>query len=111
MTIHFAAAVDCRHNALSRAQSRVLLGQPANDNPPDGSEKAVLKAALRHFAKYGLRAAAQAREEAEQAFFAGDRDVYRRWLAICRVLDRRMAAGLATRAVDGTGAKPSEFQG
>ena len=111
MTIHFAAAVDCRRNPLGRAQARVVLGQPANDNPADGSDKAVLHAALRHFSKYGLSAAAHARDAAEQAFFAGDREGYRRWLAVCRILDRRMAATLAHRSGSGTTAKPSEFQG
>jgi hypothetical protein len=111
MTIHFAAAVDCRRAALGLAQARVVLGHPANDNPVDATKKAVLHAALRHFAKHGLGAAAHARDAAEQAFFAGDRENYRRWLAVCRALDSRMAAGLTHQSGSNMAAKPSEFQG
>ena len=36
-----------------------------------------------------------ASRNAEQAFFAGDREGYARWLEICRLLDRRVAGSLA----------------
>jgi hypothetical protein len=60
----------------------------------------MLHAALRHFAEHGLGAARAARRQAEAAFFAGDRQTYDWWLAVCRTLDRRLAAQLV-RATDG----------
>ena len=39
----------------------------------------------------------QARENAERAFFEGDRPGYRWWLAICHTLDRRMADAVSAR--------------
>lgn len=54
----------------------------------------MLHAALRHFARHGLRAAREARREAERAFFAGDRERYDWWLVICRTLDARIARSL-----------------
>ena len=51
----------------------------------------MLRAALRHFADHGLGAARAAREQAEQAFFAGDRQSYDWWLGVTRALDRRLA--------------------
>jgi hypothetical protein len=59
------------------------VNTPANDQ--------VLRAALRHFAEHGLGAARAARIQAEQAFFAGDRQSYDWWLGITRTLDRRLA--------------------
>ena len=70
---------------------------PANDNMGTFGGEKLLGAALRHFARHGLGAAEMARAKAEDAFFAGDRDRYRHWLDICRLLDRRMAAALAFR--------------
>lgn len=63
-----------------------------------GSDDAILHAALRHFAAHGLGAAGAARAEAERALAAGNTPAYARWLEICRMLDRRMANGLARRA-------------
>ena len=57
----------------------------------------LLKAALRHFAEHGLSAADCARQNAERAFFDGEREDYQWWLAICGALDRRMAAAVAFR--------------
>jgi len=51
---------------------------------------------LRQFAKHGIGAAEHARQQAERAFFKGDRETYQWWLDICRALDRRLAAGLTT---------------
>ncbi|MBA4164172.1 MAG: hypothetical protein C0510_06015 [Erythrobacter sp.] len=62
----------------------------------------LLDAALRHFARHGIGAARAARAQAETAFFAGDRAGYDWWLAICRTLDRRLAA----RIDDELGRKP-----
>jgi hypothetical protein len=96
MSIRFAAArpIGCRPTACARV-ARVSLGA-ANDNglgQVAGSNR-LLKAALRHFAEHGLSVAEQARNNAEQAFFAGQTEEYRWWLAICSALDRRMAAAI-----------------
>ncbi len=55
----------------------------------------MLQDALRHFARYGLGAAREARNQAERAFFSGDRQGYERWHGICRTLDRRLAEQIA----------------
>lgn len=81
--------------------TRVLHGgatlRAANDNSHGFSNEVLLRAALKHFAEFGLSAADQARLNAERAFFAGDRTSYDWWLEICRALDRRMAAAIAAR--------------
>jgi hypothetical protein len=69
----------------------------ANDNVRSRGDDRMLRAALRHFAAHGLGAAEAARSNAETAFFAGDRNEYRWWLGICRMLDRRMAEAVAAR--------------
>ncbi len=69
----------------------------ANDNDIGISGDELLKAALRHFAQFGLSAAQQAKDNADQAFFANDRAAYHHWLAICRALDKRMASAIAYR--------------
>lgn len=103
MTIHFAAArpvVDPLAGVLLRQR---IAKHAANDNDhPLLSSDAMLRAALRHFAAHGLGAAENARQRAEQAFFADDRNAYLWWLGICRALDRRLAARL-TRRADGKG--------
>ena len=107
MSIHFAAAESLLRPRLSPTQARAALVRPANDNGGDAeASQAMLHAALRQFAQHGIGAAAHARNQAENAFFAGDRETYQWWLGVCRTLDRRMAAGLDDRSpVDG-GAKP-----
>ncbi len=103
MALRFApAAFPGRSLACSpvaKTMARALLGRAiervANDNgaPPAGqsANEQVLRAALRHFAQHGIGAAREARAQAEQAFFADDRQKYDWWLAITRVLDRRLA--------------------
>ncbi len=95
MTINFSAAANSNGLPLSRRPARIRIGQPANDNPMATQDREMLNAALRHFAEHGIAAARQARRQAEDAFFAGDREAYRWWLGICRTLDSRMAAKLA----------------
>jgi hypothetical protein len=90
MTIRFAAAYSGESTAILRA-STATARAAANDNAPGFPRDVLLRAALKHFAQYGLGAAQQAHSNAEAAFFAGDRDEYRHWLGICRALDRRMA--------------------
>jgi hypothetical protein len=98
MTIRFAAANRGSINAFVAPMfvTSVPLGA-ANDNVQGTSNDKLLKAALRHFAEHGLCAAEHARENAESAFFAGDRPGYRWWLAICHTLDRRMADAVSAR--------------
>lgn len=95
MPLNFAAA---RSDACSPLY-RVLLcrehNAAANDNAVTAIDDRVMRAALRHFAEYGLGAARVARGRAEEAFFAGDRAQYDWWLSLCRALDRRLAAQAA----------------
>ena len=100
MTVHFAAARIPSRSPIARALVRRPLSAPANDNRDpvtQAAEDKLLHAALRHFAAHGLADAAEARTQAETAFFAGDRQPYDWWLGICRTLDRRMAEELVRR--------------
>lgn len=101
MTIRFAAAHAGESTAIVRALTTVTLRAAANDNGPNAfaifPHDGVLRAALKHFAEYGLGAAQKAYDNAETAFFAGKREEYRHWLAICRALDKRMAEAVAFR--------------
>ena len=54
----------------------------------------LLRRALWHFSEHGLAAAAQARTNATVAASRGDREEFHNWLAICQLLDRRMAKAL-----------------
>ncbi|MGB3472386.1 MAG: hypothetical protein WBA51_16350 [Erythrobacter sp.] len=80
---------------MARALVRRASRRTANDNGIVGglpaADERVMQAALRHFAQHGLGAARAAREQAETAFFAGDRAAYDWWLSITRTLDRRLA--------------------
>ncbi|WP_054530219.1 hypothetical protein [Erythrobacter sp. SG61-1L] len=118
MTIHFAAAEGRLLPNLNTVRARATMGRPANDNialRPDAArdsaadpvaERAILHAALRQFAQHGIGAADHARNQAERAFFSGDRETYRWWLGVCRTLDRRMAARLASQAGEFEGVNP-----
>ncbi|TNE32777.1 MAG: hypothetical protein EP350_05430 [Alphaproteobacteria bacterium] len=94
MSIHFAAARVAARSPVAQILAFRRAGPAANDNGEQGgsqANEAAMRAALYHFAKYGLGAAREARKSAEAAFFAGNRAEYDHWLEICRVLDRRMA--------------------
>ncbi len=101
MPVNFAAERSVSCSPLTQVLSYRDHGKAANDNAAIAVDDQVMKAALRHFAEYGLGAARVARSKAESAFFAGDRAQYDWWLSLCRTLDRRLAAktanGLATR--------------
>ena len=97
MTIRFAAAQAGESTVISRALTAVTLQGAANDNGAVFPRDDNLRAALKHFAEYGLGAAQKAYDNAQTAFFAGRREEYRHWLAICRALDRRMADAVAFR--------------
>jgi hypothetical protein len=110
MTIRFAAAIGTAHAPVCRPIARGLVQRAreraANDNPGGiasgrGSplrrairppSEAVMRAALRHFAKHGLGAARAARAQAEAALLEGDKQAFDWWLEITRTLDRRLAA-------------------
>jgi hypothetical protein len=86
--------------AVASIASFIALPHPAgaaNDNAADAQGDALLRTALRMFADYGLGAGHRAQAEAETAFFAGERDRYRWWLAVTRTLDRKLAVELAGR--------------
>ncbi|MGE3690957.1 MAG: hypothetical protein AB7F98_06215 [Novosphingobium sp.] len=97
MTIRFAASKTSGSTVISRILSSGIPHGAVNDNGDPVCSDLLLKAALRHFAEYGLSAAERARENAEAAFFAGSREDYQWWLSICSALDRRMAAAVAFR--------------
>lgn len=97
MTLRFAAAHPAAlTHPFARTQVVRIAAHPANDNDDEGQRDAVLRAALKHFASLGLAAAADARDKARTAHYAGRRDDYRHWLGICRTLDRRMAVALSS---------------
>jgi hypothetical protein len=98
MTIRFAAAKRADSPVLARLLCASVPLRAANDNAWNLSQDDIMRAALRLFAEHGLGAARMASGNAHDAFFAGDRAQYRRWLAICRLLDRRMAEAVAARA-------------
>jgi hypothetical protein len=100
MPVYFAASCSNHYNAMLRQRPARMPLNAANDNGAGiagcgvGGEQ-LLRASLRHFAEHGLSAAERARDNAEAAFFAGDSDNYRWWMAICATLDRRMPAAVA----------------
>lgn len=97
MPIHFAAACSNPIAAGANFRRAPMPLNAANDNGSGIGGEQLLHAALRHFADHGLSAAKRARENAEEAFFAGHSEEYRWWMAICTALDRRMPAAVAYR--------------
>ena len=90
MTIRFAAARAAAHSPITKVLAFRPIRHAANDNC-DVANDEIMREALYHFSKYGLRAAREAHARAEVAFFRGNRSDYNRWLEICRLLDRRLA--------------------
>ncbi|MFA7596425.1 MAG: hypothetical protein WCY92_08715 [Novosphingobium sp.] len=101
MTIHFAAARNSRFMPSTRFAARAVFSIAANDNHPDENAELLLHTALRYFARHGLGAAKQARDEAKEAFFSNDRQSYDRWMSICRTLDKCVARQLAREVIEG----------
>lgn len=97
MTIRLATVHPAAPLFFSPVQQRLVVQRAANDNAGAAQRDPVLREALMHFARHGLGAANHARDEAERAFFSDDREAYRHWLAVCRTLDRRMAAAVEAR--------------
>jgi len=82
------------------------LPLPCNDNAANDlsvrfDEAKVLAAALRLFAAHGLSAAANAGQRAEEAAHRDDETETAWWLAVCRMLDRRLARELTARHARG----------
>lgn len=100
MTIRFAAASHVQNSILTRFVSTSASLKAVNDNSLHAPCDAVVTDALRHFAKHGLGAAASARQNAQDALQVGDRENYGYWFEICRLLDRRMAAGIDMEIAD-----------
>ena len=91
MSLRFAAAGSGECSVIARVLTTPPILRAANDGGRAIASNHLLREALRHFATHGLGAAERARKNAEAAFFAGDRETYLHWMAICRALDRRMA--------------------
>ena len=95
MTIRYAAA---RPIAQPVYLTRTVLGRltlgAANDNGDPLRHDLVLRAALLHFAEFGLRAAEVAAARAETAHLRADSAEYRHWIEVCRALDPRRAGSL-----------------
>lgn len=98
MPLHFAPSRAAGRSVVARILSRPAPVRAANDNGEFVVDDHLVEAALRHFAKHGLGAAREAREQAKIAFFNGDRKAYDWWLGVCRTLDRRVADRLEQNA-------------
>ncbi len=95
MTIRFAAARTGHDRLVAKRLRRAGFLRAANDNALGLCSDALLKAALQHFAEFGMGAAANAAMMAEAHHYAGDAESYGWWLSICRTLDKRRAERLA----------------
>ena len=95
MTIRYAAARAVSQPVyLTRtALGRLTVGA-ANDNGDPLRLDLVLRAALLHFAQFGLRAAEDAAGRAKAAHLRGERAEYRHWIEVCRALDPGRAGSL-----------------
>lgn len=96
MPIHFAGSRRPATSVLARSLSRPLRLHAHNDNGTlDGAlsvDTPLLRAALEHFAAHGLGAASAAFDRATAAGADGDVAGRHHWMAVCRVLDRRLPA-------------------
>lgn len=97
MSLRFAPARQIGRSPVARALAPGRAAPAANDDRPIIAGDPILRAAIEHFAAHGLGAAREAHRRAEQARSAGDDAQADRWRAICRMLDRRLAASLARR--------------
>lgn len=98
MSLRFAASRTGNDAVVARMLAHPIRRAPANDNgnapsAPPGEER-LLRAALLHFARFGLGAAAAAHGEAQAAQARGDDQAFDLWLSVCRQFDRRLARGL-----------------
>lgn len=100
MSIRFAAAKRPCRTRMAPRQVRFVVRQAANDNALRQIRSDALHAALRHFDQHGMAAARVAGEQAQAALIAGDANGHSLWLDICRTLDRRTAAQVASLAAN-----------
>jgi hypothetical protein len=78
---------------VRRNMASARVWTAANDNlPVAANDETLLADTLRHFGHHGLHAARVAADEARAAHERGDEASCTRWLAICTMLDRRLAA-------------------
>lgn len=102
MSIRYAAARPIAQPVqLTRAAQGRLQARAANDNGDAARHELVLRAALKHFAAHGLRAAEDAAERAAVAHRTGKGEDMLHWLEICRTLDPRRAARVNARLARG----------
>lgn len=99
-----AASAPGRRALVRPSTAPHIFPAPANDDLSDREGEALLRAALRLFARHGLGAARHAQAAAEAAFFGGDRERYRWWLDVTRTLDRKLA--IETAAMVGRRGNP-----
>lgn len=94
MPIHFAASRRSPTSGLARCLSRPKGLSAQNDNGRAGAatliDTPLLRAALEHLAAHGLAAAGNAFDRADVASRAGDAAGQHHWMAVCRMLDRRL---------------------
>lgn len=83
---------------VARVLARPRLSAAANDVEPAICHDQLLVSTLRHFARYGLGAAQEARRLAQEAQGQQDGDRYRHWLAVSRHLDHGMAGRMDTES-------------
>jgi hypothetical protein len=100
MSIRFAAAKRPCRNRMAPRRVRLTTRLAANDNSMRQIRSDALHAALRHYAQHGPAAARVAGEKAQAALIAGDVAGHSWWLDICRTLDRRTAARVASLAAN-----------
>ena len=96
MSLRFAPARCAARSPIARVLKRGTVTMAANDHEElKGFMSDTTKAALRHFAEYGLRAVPMAVRNAETAAAANQSEDYNHWLEICRSLD-----GAAARRIE-----------
>ncbi|EDL50108.1 hypothetical protein [Erythrobacter sp. SD-21] len=96
MSVRFAPARCAARSPIARVLKRGAVTMAANDHEElEGFMSDTTKAALRHFAEYGLRAVPMAIRNAETAAAANQPEDYGYWLEICRSLD-----GAAARRIE-----------
>ena len=98
MPLSFAPVRSAARWAVFRLPATLPLAAAANDDREShADDDHILRAALQHFALHGLGAPHVACAEAETAWLHGDVTAAKKWLAICRTFDRRLAANLESR--------------
>ena len=99
MTIRFSPARNRNTliKTVTTGAGETALIEAANDDGCAQQDETLPVEALRHFAVHGLCAAERARDLALDARRNGEEDEFERWLAVCRLFDRRMAARVVSQ--------------